>query len=301
MSSLEPAENVSSAAGPGFLPPDQGGVSKQSFDQMIRANARIAVYDDLLSAPRIIDVEPAPILLFIENIAVTTYERAKQQGGLIPYSVIREISENFIHANFKECTVSILDHGNTIRFSDQGPGIEKKLLVRQPGVTSASEEMRRYIKGVGSGFPIVSEYLQINSGYMSIDDNAIDGAVITLKINQPEPFGIQAPSTGRLSMETPVKRGGEHYDLAALSAPIPITKAAEPLVIEARMALALQTIEELGAAGPTDLTDPLNISPATATRLLQSLEENGLVEKVANRKRILSNAGLQLLRRLPGH
>ena len=40
--------------------------------------------------------------------------------------VIREIVENFIHAHFVEPIISILDGGNTIRFADQGPGIEDK-------------------------------------------------------------------------------------------------------------------------------------------------------------------------------
>ncbi len=46
---------------------------------------------------------------------------------------MREVSENFIHARFKEIIVSILDHGNTIRFADQGPGINFKDKAQLPG------------------------------------------------------------------------------------------------------------------------------------------------------------------------
>ena len=117
--------------------------------------ARIAVYDDLLSAPRIVEIQPADAAHYIDSIASTTYELAAQQGGVIPYTVIREVSENFIHAKFKEITVSILDKGCTIRFADQGPGIENKERAQLPGFSSATAEMKDYIRGVGSGLPIV--------------------------------------------------------------------------------------------------------------------------------------------------
>ncbi len=46
-----------------------------------------------------------------------------------------------------------MDKGNTIRFADQGPGIAHKDLVQEPGFSSATEPMKRYIRGVGSGLP----------------------------------------------------------------------------------------------------------------------------------------------------
>jgi hypothetical protein len=229
----------------------------------IRTHARIAIYDDLLSAPRVLDVEPAATLDFIESIASMTYDYSRKLGGNLPYSAIREIAENFIHARFKECTVSILNNGNTIRFSDQGPGIEKKSLVQQPGITSATAEMKRYIRGVGSGFPIVKEYLQHSNGYLSIDDNAIDGTVVTLSVTPETQKAALAPVSS-----TP--------DLS-------ITKREEELL--------LLLLEE-GVLGPSDIVVPLNISVSTAFRLLEKLEKLGLVETTANRKRILSNAGL---------
>ena len=124
------------------------------------APTRIAVYDDMLSAPRIIDIEPAEISLYIEEIASKTYEFAQQKGSSIPYTVIKEVCENFIHADFKEPCISILENGNTITFTDQGPGIEDKERAQLPGFTSATTEMRKYIRGVGSGLPTY----QIHSG-----------------------------------------------------------------------------------------------------------------------------------------
>ena len=75
----------------------------------------------------------------------------KEQGGHISLMVIREIVENFIHAHFAEPIISILDGGDTIRFADQGPGIDDKERAFDFGVTSANSKMKRYIRGTGAG------------------------------------------------------------------------------------------------------------------------------------------------------
>ena len=240
----------------------------------VKARARIAVYDDLMSAPRIIDIEPAPVLEYMENIAATTYEFAQKQGGSLPYSVIREIAENFIHASFHECTVSILNRGNTICFSDQGPGIERKRLVQQPGITSASADMKRYIRGVGSGFPIVKEYLDYRNGYLSIDDNAQRGTVITLSIH---PESVDPQHRAPRAPERKEERQGT-------------------AILDQRSLIVLELLYERGILGPSDLIDPLGISAATAHRILVALEQRGLIESTPNRKRILSSAGVALLK-----
>jgi uncharacterized membrane protein len=211
---------------------------------------------------------------FIEHIASKTYEFAQNKGGSLPYSVIREIAENFIHAQFKECTVSILNGGNTIRFSDQGPGIEKKLLVQQPGVTSATAEMKRFIRGVGSGFPIVREYLEYRNGFLSIDDNAHEGTIITLSI-QPETPAVITPHP-----EQQIEKKAER----------PLLKT-----LDKRSVKVLTLMYEEGVIGPNDLMEPLQVSASTAHRILVELERKGLVEATSHRKRILSNAGLALL------
>ena len=69
-----------------------------------------------------------------------------------------------IRDSFKEVVVSILDKGNTIRFADHGPGIPSKEKAQMPGFSSAVEPMKNYIRGVGSGLPIVREYLESSHG-----------------------------------------------------------------------------------------------------------------------------------------
>ena len=96
------------------------------------------------------------------------HELAHSEGGAIPYTVIREVAENFIHADFAEPVVSILDSGSTIRFADQGPGIADKDRAVLPGFTTADGDMKRHIRGVGSG-PADSEGLSCSLGWFSGD------------------------------------------------------------------------------------------------------------------------------------
>ncbi|MDO4503167.1 MAG: ATP-binding protein [Coriobacteriia bacterium] len=155
-----------------------------SYDfTFVDAIARIAQYDDLMSAPRITEIQPAETGAFIEELASTIYQQAQASGGTIPYTVIREVSENFIHAQFAEMVVTILDHGNTIRFADQGPGIPNKENAQLPGFSSAREPMKKYIRGVGSGLPIVKEYLEFSHGTITIEDNLGRGSVVTLSVD----------------------------------------------------------------------------------------------------------------------
>ena len=84
---------------------------------------RIAVYDDMLMPPRVVMVEPSDIRSYLSEITKTVYELAFQHCSEWSFQVIRELVENLIHASFMEPTISILDGGKTIIFSDHGPGI----------------------------------------------------------------------------------------------------------------------------------------------------------------------------------
>ena len=69
-----------------------------SFDySFVDTVGRIALYDDLRSAPRVVEIKPADTAAYIEALASTVYEQSHGAGGTIPYTVIREVSENFIH------------------------------------------------------------------------------------------------------------------------------------------------------------------------------------------------------------
>ena len=236
---------------------------------------RIAIYDDMLSAPRIVDIQPTDIAEYIEQIAAKTYEFAQQKGSKIPYTVIKEVCENFIHADFKEPCVSILDSGNTIRFTDQGPGIEDKERAQLPGFTSATTEMRRYIRGVGSGLPTVKDYLRFSNGRLIIEDNIKAGTVVTITVDdtshQPTPVvyreTAQPPSSAFIDLEE------REYDILVLAS-------------------------ELELIGPTEVKQNLGISVSTAHRLLNKLETKDLLQKTENgKKRRLTDHGVALLNR----
>ena len=227
----------------------------------IESPARVAVYDNMKTTPRVIQIPGGPTHQYIEQIASTTYQNAKDAGGLIPYTVIREVSENFIHANFKEIVISILDKGNTIRFSDQGPGISQKDLAQQPGFTSAKEPMKRYIRGVGSGLPIVKDYLNLSHGYIKIEDNVNSGSVVTISL---------VPT---------------YEDAGQPSEELPSLTDNEQMILKA---LLPQNV-----MGVTEMNHATGIAVASIYTAFSKMEEKGLVEKI-NKKRKLTNFGKQI-------
>ena len=183
--------------------------------ELVQYPARIAVYDDMLSTPRVIVIEPKDIRSYLEEITNTVNACVKEQGGKIPFMVIREIVENFIHAYFIEPTVSVLDGGNTLRFADQGPGIANKRLALEAGMTSADEHMKRYIRGVGSGFPTVQQYLEMAGGRLTIEDNMNKGTVVTVTLEAE-----RAVAAGAMGAATPEATGfGTGFETGGAGAP----------------------------------------------------------------------------------
>ena len=247
------------------------GQAADNFDySYVDATARIALYDDLKSAPRITEVSPAPTNEFIERLTTTVYEQSKLVGGKVPYTLIREVSENFIHAQFKEIVVSILDDGNTIRFADQGPGIQEKQKAQQPGFSSAIEPMKKYIRGVGSGFPIVKDYLDDREGTIEIEDNLVSGAVITISLEHKSPVTRKdqekAPSTPR--------------------------KPALPQIpLSDREKMFVSILAREGDLGVTELNELTETPVSTVYNTLKRLEEMGLVDKTVGKKRGLTELG----------
>jgi hypothetical protein len=236
----------------------------------VSASARIAVYDDLRSAPRVEEVRADSAAAFIETLATRTYEVARSQGGAVPYTVIREVVENLIHARFRETVVSVLEEGSTIRFSDRGPGIEDKERTFSPGFSTATAEMKRVIRGVGSGLPIVKEYLTSSGGYVAVEDNLGSGTVVTIRLEPPEDDrrDPQPRSTGQ-----------------------PIS----PGELSTRHKKVLSLAMELGSVGPSAVSRELGVALSTAYRDLAFLEERGLVTSDTAGKRSLSESGVTLL------
>lgn len=236
--------------------------------------ARIAVYDSLASAPRVVELSAQDYEEFISLLATKTYQLSQEKGGSIPFTVIREIVENLIHAYFREAVITILDNGNTIRVSDQGPGIKDKEKTLQPGFTTATQEMKKIIRGVGSGLPIVREALTCAEGNVLIEDNLERGTVITLSV--------------------PKGRGG-HQEGPVAESTGPTPREVPRFKLSGRQKKVLFLVTELGAVGPSRVADELDVSLSTAYRDLLHLEKEGLVELGDRGRRGLTPLGVKCL------
>lgn len=230
----------------------------------VKYPARIAVFDDLAAAPRVVVIQPTTIREYLEEITSTVTKLSKEQGGKIPFMVIREVVENFIHAYFIEPTISILNNGNTIRFSDQGPGIQEKGRALEYGTTSATEDMKRYIRGVGSGLPYAQQYMIDHGGSLTIEDNISSGTIVTISVGEP------LTST---QQEAPRQ---QNY------------------VLNARSQKILEFLTNHDFVGPTDLYTTYGESLPTWTRQLKELEDKGILKK-QGQKRCLTDLGKTLL------
>ena len=184
--------------------------------------ARVAVYDDPLSTPRVVEIAPTDVRSYLEQITETTNRLAHEQGSSIPFMVIREVVENLIHAYFEQPTISILDNGDTICFSDRGPGIPHKDLARQYGTSSATEQMRKYIRGVGSGLPYVEAWLDEHGGTLEIADNISGGTMVTVSLVRPSRM---AEPSEQPAAQTPEMWG---YQNTAMQPAVPPQQAAQP-------------------------------------------------------------------------
>jgi len=243
---------------------------RASADPAAPAGARIAVYDGLIAAPRVEELLADDLGAAIEQLASRTYNLARERGGSIPYTIIREVSENLIHAGFREVVVTILEDGALIRFADQGPGISDKEKVFLPGFSTATADMKRIIRGVGSGLPIVRETLAFAGGTIEIDDNLGSGTVVTLK---------SAP---------PLDDPQEHEPTPAVPR------------LSDRQKHALSIVLERGAVGPSVLAKEIAVSLATAHRELTFLEDAGLIVADQTGKRALTEHGIACLERVFG-
>lgn len=232
-----------------------------------QAEVRLAIYDSPMAGPRVVSLRGQEFHEFVGELAARTYHFSREQGGRIPYVVIREVIENLIHAYFEGAVISILDEGNTIRISDQGPGIADREKALLPGFTTATGPMRRFIKGVGSGLPVAREQLEFLGGAIAIDDNLGRGAVITLSVGT-------APAKG---------------------APPSTQATAAPPELSPRQKKVLLLIAELGSAGPSAIAKELGISQSTAYRELQLLEDLRQVSTKRQGKRTLTEEGVAAL------
>lgn len=240
--------------------------------------AEVVVYDSLRTPPRVTLVQSSSAGSLIEELSNNTHRLISELGGAFPYAVIREIMENLIHADFRNVVVSILDSGRVLRVADQGPGISNKTHALLPGFTTASADMKAIIRGVGSGLPLVSDYLTRNGGSFTIEDNLGAGTVLTLEATIP-PGAPTNPAD-----EIPSLPPTEVLHLGA------------ELTSRHKKVLALAF--EYGEVGPTLLSKELSVGLSTAFRDLEHLTIMGLIEQNGIGRRTLTRAGVACVNQL---
>jgi hypothetical protein len=238
-------------------------------DRPIMDAPLIAVYTELHSPPLVVRVEghsdaEEHMPALIDALTLRAYNIARDQGGRLPLEVFRELVENLVHASFAGVVVTILDHGNTVRVSDRGPGISDKDAALRPGFTSADGCSRRFIRGVGSGFSVVKDALAAMDGVLEIEDNLGQGTVVTVKC-RPQPDTPLAPTS------VPA------YNLS-----------------ERRLKTLLLAVE-LAPVGPTRVAQELGVSTSTAYRDLVFLEDAGFVISGESGHRSVTDGGLAYL------
>ncbi|MBC8386979.1 MAG: histidine kinase [Actinobacteria bacterium] len=240
--------------------------------------ARIAIYDNMRSIPQTIDLRSDTVGDFINNTSQQIYNLSHKAGGVIPFTIIREVVENLIHADFSEVTVNITDNGNNIIISDQGPGIENKDKAFLPGYTSATTSMKKYIRGVGSGLPIVKETIVFSGGSVDISDNIRKGTVVSLKIEAP-----QGKNTDLVNKDNSTPTTISNSQAANIPA-----EDFENLKLSLRQNKILFLVLELEETGPSKIAKELGFSLSTSYRELIFLENKKLLTLTNTGKRKLS-------------
>jgi len=280
-----------------------------SFSSDTPVCGRVAIYDNMRSIPRIVNFSHNSIKDFLDKTPQTIYSLSHQQGGLIPYTIIKEVIENLIHADFKEITVTIMDNGNHIIVSDQGPGIENKQKAFMPGFSSATQRMKKYIRGVGSGLPIVKETITFSGGSVNIADNIKNGTVISLKIDKPQikaPDLIKEYAGDNLSnnitginidkeKKYPSDKKIADPDVLDTNAGNSPREDIQNLKLSLRQIKVLSLILELEESGPSKIANELGFSLSTSYRELILLESFGLLSLTESGKRKLTAKGEKFL------
>jgi hypothetical protein len=214
------------------------------------------VYAVPLSPPVVAEVHAPDAASLIEDLYAGAASAAR-----LPVLAVREVIENLVHARFQDALVSILDGGRTLRVSDRGPGIPDKRLALQPGFSTADEEARSVVRGVGCGLPLAASLMAAEGGALEIDDNLGGGTVATLAAPQE----------------------------LAPPPPVPSPACSET----ARRLLAL--LVELESATPSTLAAELEAPLSECGRELVLLEHRGMVRREPDGLRRLTADGLALV------
>ncbi|GAG56542.1 unnamed protein product, partial [marine sediment metagenome] len=161
---------------------------------------------------------------------------------------------------------------------DQGPGIEDKEKAFLPGYTTATSKMKEYIRGVGSGFPIIKETITFSGGSIDVKDNIKRGTVISLKLGLTEKSEKFQDSGSEPAVVLPPDIESEK------KTQIDILDKFNGKLLSDRQKKILFVILELEEAGPSKISKELGFSLSTSYRELIYLEKNKLLTSSSSGK-----------------
>lgn len=161
---------------------ESGRPRLESTGSRLPLEARLALYESFDRPPELHLLAASDPSSFVNLVSQRVTTASTTLGGRIPVIAVREIVENLLHADFRGAVISVYPGGNEILIADQGPGIPDKEAAARPGFSTATSEMRRFIKGVGSGLTVAREALEAVHGTLRVEDNIDGGTVVTLKI-----------------------------------------------------------------------------------------------------------------------
>lgn len=240
--------------------------SYQPLEEAVKSPVRLAYYPANSTVPKIEDVFSPSLTELMDLVASRAFRYLQEEASLIPFTALKEVVENLVHASFRDAVISIMDFGQVVRVADRGPGITDKERALLPGFTTASAEMRKYIRGVGCGLPLAQELVSTLGGKLLLENNLERGTVVTIYVPAQRSQGqITAPLKG---------------DGPSLSP---------------RQQKILFLLAEISEAGPSQIASELNFSISTVYRELRTLETLGIVKATEEGKRYLTEFGLKLL------
>ncbi len=239
--------------------------SCQPFEESVKNPVRLAYYPANSTVPKIEDLFSPSLTELMDLVTSKTFRYLQEEASLIPFTALKEVVENLIHASFKDAVISIMDFGQVVRVADRGPGILEKERALLPGFTTASAEMRKYIRGVGCGLPLARELVSALGGKLLIENNLERGTVVTIYV--------------------PTQKTQER----------PAASSESELGLSLRQQKIVFLLAELVNARPSQIAHELKISPSTVYRELRTLETLGIVKPTKEGRRCLTDFGLKIL------
>ena len=245
---------------------DGAGTISRSGDVLAPPHARVAIPDED-GLFEVLDVVGGDFAEFALALTELLSRALRDRGAEVPAVALREVADNLIHA--LPCSVSVVldPHAASVYLSDTGPGISRLDLVFGLGYSTARDEHRAHIRGVGIGLHLAREDLRSRGGDLFIDSDPGTGTYVRLVLS-----GTPAPAAWE-------------EDAGALR-------------LTQRQNNILFLLSEGESLGPSQVSSELNIGVSTAHRDLVKLQDFGLIYVNSTGKRFLSEAGRSYLQSL---